>query len=45
MGMACTRQILGGAAELHQHAGLVNHFTGLATNDVNPKDTIGLGIR
>ena len=34
MGMAGAREILGGAAEFHQHRGFVNHLAGLATDDV-----------
>src|SRR5690606_9113429 len=32
--MAGARQILGGTAELHQHAGFMDHLAGLAADDV-----------
>ena len=44
MGVAGAGQILGGTAELHQHAGLMDHFAGLAADDVTAEHAIGLGI-
>ena len=44
MGMAGARQILGGTAELHQYGGFVDHFAGLAADNVHAEHPVGFRI-
>ena len=44
MGMTSARQILGGPAKLHQHRGFVDHFAGLAADNMHAKHPIALRI-
>ena len=41
MRVACSRQILGGTAELHQNAGFMDHFAGFAADNVHAEYAIG----
>src|SRR3569833_294369 len=40
-----TRQILGRTTKLHQYGGFVNHFAGLAADDMHAKHPIRFRIR
>ena len=42
--MTGARQILGGPAKLHQHRGFVDHFAGLAADNVHAEHPIGFRI-
>jgi hypothetical protein len=44
MRMASPRQILGRTSKFHQNSGFLDHFAGLAADDVNAKHAIGLGV-
>ena len=44
VGMAGARQILGGTAKLHQNSRFVDHFAGLAANNVHAEHPIGFRI-
>ena len=44
MGVAGSRQIFRGTAELHQNAGFVDHFAGFTADNVHAEHAIGLRI-
>ena len=44
VGMAGARQILGGAAKLHQNGGFMDHFAGFAADNMHAEHPIGLRI-
>jgi hypothetical protein len=44
MGVAGAGEVLGRAAELHQHRGLGDHGAGVGADDVHPEDPVGRGV-
>ena len=44
MRMTCSRQILGGTAELHQNGSFMDHFAGFAADNMHTKHAICLRI-
>ena len=44
MGMAGPREVLGRTAKLHQYGGFMDHFSGLAADDMHAKHPIGFRI-